>query len=160
VSDIITYETELAALGTEDFGLIVTTSGVDMRHKSSTPGTPASPSASERLVRDIRRVTRKHYSAEDKIRIVLDGLRGEAPVTKLCRREGGRLCIVGHTHGGTGTAGTKSVALVAAIRTFTDTMNLEYGTDWGSWSKSASKTVVYSKTTDGWAARAEATPCR
>ena len=53
-----------------------------MRHKSRRPGPasnsgPASPSASERLVRDIRRVTRKHHSAEDKIRIVLDGLRGE-----------------------------------------------------------------------------------
>jgi transposase len=59
-----------------------------MRHKSSAPGTPASPSASERLVRDIRRVTRKHYSAEDKIRIVLDGLRGEATIAELCRREG------------------------------------------------------------------------
>jgi transposase len=59
-----------------------------MRHKSSTPGSPASPSASERLVRDIRRVTRKHYSAEDKIRIVLDGLRGEATIAELCRREG------------------------------------------------------------------------
>ncbi|NOT70801.1 MAG: IS3 family transposase [Hyphomicrobium sp.] len=51
-------------------------------------GTPASPSASERLVRDIRRVTRKQYSAEDKIRIVLDGLRGEVTIAELCRREG------------------------------------------------------------------------
>ena len=64
-----------------------------MRHKSRLPGpqpngTPASPSASERLVRDIRRVTRKHYSAEDKIRIVLDGLRGEVSIAELCRREG------------------------------------------------------------------------
>ena len=50
---------------------------------------PAKPqSASERLVRDIRRATRKHYSAEEKIRIVLDGLRGEASVAELCRREG------------------------------------------------------------------------
>ena len=50
---------------------------------------PAKPqSASERLVRDIRRATRKHYSAEGKIRIVLDGLRGEASVAELCRREG------------------------------------------------------------------------
>ena len=64
-----------------------------MRHKSRLPrpqpnATPASPSASERLVRDIRRVTRKHYSAEDKIRIVLDGLRGEVSIAELCRREG------------------------------------------------------------------------
>ena len=45
-------------------------------------------SASERLVRDIRRATRKQYSAEEKIRIVLDGLRGEASIAELCRREG------------------------------------------------------------------------
>src|SRR3982750_2908361 len=44
--------------------------------------------SSERIVRDIRRATRKHYSAEDKIRIVLDGLRGEYSIAELCRREG------------------------------------------------------------------------
>ena len=43
-----------------------------MNQKSSNPASP-----SERLVKDIRRVARKLYSAEDKIRIVLDGLRGE-----------------------------------------------------------------------------------
>jgi hypothetical protein len=59
-----------------------------MRHKSSTPETPSSQSPSERLVRDIRRATRKQYSAEEKIRIVLDGLRGEATIAELCRREG------------------------------------------------------------------------
>lgn len=59
-----------------------------MRHKSSTPGTPPSLTPSERLVRDIRRATRKQYSAEEKIRIVLDGLRGEVTIAELCRREG------------------------------------------------------------------------
>ena len=54
-----------------------------MRQKSSTPETP-----SERLVRDIRRATRKQYSAEEKIRIVLEGLRGEESIAALCRREG------------------------------------------------------------------------
>ena len=39
-------------------------------------------------MRDIRRATRKHYSAEDKIRIVLEGLRGEDSIAELCRREG------------------------------------------------------------------------
>jgi transposase len=53
-----------------------------MRQKSSPPETP-----SERLVRDIRRATRKQYSAEEKIRIVLDGLRGEVSIAELCRRE-------------------------------------------------------------------------
>ena len=44
--------------------------------------------SSERIVKDIRRATRKQYSAEEKIRIVLDGLRGESSVAELCRREG------------------------------------------------------------------------
>ena len=39
-------------------------------------------------MRDIRRATRRHYSAEEKIRIVLDGLRGEHSMVELCRREG------------------------------------------------------------------------
>ena len=54
-----------------------------MNQKLSTP-----PSPSERLVKDIRRATRKHCSAEDRIRIVLDGLGGDASIAELCRREG------------------------------------------------------------------------
>jgi transposase len=42
----------------------------------------------ERIVKDIKRKTRRQYSAEEKIRIVLDGLRGEDSVAELCRREG------------------------------------------------------------------------
>jgi len=42
----------------------------------------------EKTVRDIRRHTRKKYSAEEKIRIVIEGLRGEDSVAELCRREG------------------------------------------------------------------------
>ena len=45
-------------------------------------------SSSEKIIRDIKRNTRKHYSAEEKIRIVLDGVRGEAGIAELCRREG------------------------------------------------------------------------
>jgi transposase len=45
-------------------------------------------SSSERIVKDIRRATRKQYLAEEKIRIVLDGLRGERSIAELCRREG------------------------------------------------------------------------
>ena len=41
----------------------------------------------EKAVRDIRRKTRKRYSAEEKIRIVLEGLRGEESIATLCRRE-------------------------------------------------------------------------
>jgi len=42
----------------------------------------------EQTVRDIRRRTRKKYSAEEKIRIVLEGLRGEESIAELCRKEG------------------------------------------------------------------------
>ena len=44
--------------------------------------------SAEKTVRDIRRRTRRHYSAEDKIRIVLEGLRGEDSIAELCRKEG------------------------------------------------------------------------
>ncbi len=46
------------------------------------------PSSSEKIIRDIRRKTRKQYSAGEKIRIVLDGLRGEDSIAELCRQEG------------------------------------------------------------------------
>ena len=54
-----------------------------MRSKPMTTKAPA-----ERVLKDIRRATRRHFSAEDKIRIVLDGLRGEDSIAELCRREG------------------------------------------------------------------------
>ena len=40
------------------------------------------------VVREIRRATRRKFSSEEKIRIVLEGLRGAVPITELCRREG------------------------------------------------------------------------
>ena len=54
-----------------------------MKQKSETTKT-----TSEQVVKNIRRATRKHHSAEEKIRIVLDGLRGEYSIAELCRREG------------------------------------------------------------------------
>ena len=54
-----------------------------MRQKSGTRHT-----TSEKTIKDIRRATRKQYSAEEKIRIVLDGLRGEEAIAELCSREG------------------------------------------------------------------------
>ena len=47
-----------------------------------------SKDAADKLVRGIKRKTRKHYSAEEKIRIVLVGLRDEESIAALCRREG------------------------------------------------------------------------
>ena len=54
-----------------------------MSPKSSKPKANA-----EQVVKDIRRATRRHFSAEDKIRIVLEGLRGDDSIAELCRKEG------------------------------------------------------------------------
>ena len=54
-----------------------------MTLRSTTAKRPA-----EQVIKDIRRATRRHFSAEDKIRIVLDGLRGEDSIAELCRKEG------------------------------------------------------------------------
>ena len=60
-----------------------------MRQKSRSVG-----SHGEKVVKDIRRATRKQYLAEEKIRIALDGLKGEESIAELCRREGiARVCI-------------------------------------------------------------------
>ena len=53
-----------------------------MRQKSGPNG------SAERHVKEIKRKTRRKYSAEEKIRIVLEGLRGEYSIAELCRREG------------------------------------------------------------------------
>ena len=58
-----------------------------MRPNLSKSKLPAKRPA-EQVVKDIRRATRRHFSAEDKIRIVLDGLRGEDSIAELCRKEG------------------------------------------------------------------------
>jgi len=54
-----------------------------MRQKSGPDKAPA-----EQAMKDIRRATRRQFSAEEKIRIVLEGLRGEESISELCRREG------------------------------------------------------------------------
>jgi hypothetical protein len=49
---------------------------------------PPVKAPAEAVGKDIRRQTRRHFSAEDNIRIVLDGLRGEDSIAELCRKEG------------------------------------------------------------------------
>ena len=58
-----------------------------MKPKHSKSNPTAKPSA-EAVVKDIKRRTRRHFSAEDKIRIVLEGLRGDDSIAELCRKEG------------------------------------------------------------------------
>jgi transposase len=67
----------------EDFWFIVAQSKEAKMRQKTGPQTPAT----DRVIKDIRRATRKHHSAEDKIRIVLEGLRGEDSIAALCRRE-------------------------------------------------------------------------
>jgi len=56
--------------------------GYEMRQKAGPNG------SADRHVKEIKRQTRRRFSAEEKIRIVLDGLRGESSISELCRREG------------------------------------------------------------------------
>ena len=56
----------------------------------------AKKQSTENAVRAIRRKTRKKYSSEEKIRIVIEGLRGELSVAQLCRREGIAASMVYH----------------------------------------------------------------
>ena len=59
-----------------------------MKTQPSVKKSPPKKAPAERVVKDIRRATRRHFSAEEKIRIVLDGLRGEDSIAELCRKEG------------------------------------------------------------------------
>jgi transposase len=71
ISTVSAYVTKLVILVAEDLWLIVNPTRVKMSQKSSAP---PSRVPAEKLVRDIRCATRKHHSAEDKIRIVPEGL--------------------------------------------------------------------------------------
>ena len=82
--DVSAYGTNWRDCIREDFWFIVmTVKGMKMKQKSQTRQTGGA-----KAIKDIRRATRKQYSAEEKIRIVLDGLRGEESIAELCRREG------------------------------------------------------------------------
>ena len=59
-----------------------TTQALDVEEVPTTPGSTA------KLIREVRAQTRRRFSAEDKIRVVLEGFRKEMPVSDLCRSEG------------------------------------------------------------------------
>jgi hypothetical protein len=66
--------------------------GEDQAHRYAEGGSDGARAvrtdSAEKTVRDIRRATRRQYSAEGKIRVVLEGLRGETSIAKLSRKEG------------------------------------------------------------------------
>ena len=67
----------------KECSVLVIDEGTNMNVKSQ-----GGKRSAEHVVKDIRRATRKQYGAEEKIRIVLEGLRGEESIAALCRREG------------------------------------------------------------------------
>ncbi|HEY7669214.1 MAG TPA: hypothetical protein VH852_01120 [Hyphomicrobium sp.] len=76
------------------------------------------------------------------------------------RKEGGRLCMADHWHAGSGEGRTKAAARAAAIRSWADFTNFEYGTVWARFSLAASQATRYTKAESGWSAAVDARPCR
>jgi transposase len=83
MSAISTHGTVWLDCIAEGLWLILTQLELKMMKKPVTTKVPA-----EQVVNDIRRATRKLHSSEEKIRIVLSGLRGEDSIAELCRKEG------------------------------------------------------------------------
>jgi hypothetical protein len=76
------------------------------------------------------------------------------------RKERGRLCMADHWHSGSGEGRTKASARNAAIRSWADFTNFEYGTVWAHFSLAASPQTHYTKAASGWSAAIDARPCR
>jgi hypothetical protein len=77
------------------------------------------------------------------------------------RREGGKLCMSDHWHyGSSGSNPTKAGAQRAAIASWQDFTDLEYGRAWARFSRAASKKMGCSRGAAGWSCDAEARPCR
>jgi hypothetical protein len=77
------------------------------------------------------------------------------------RREGGRLCMADHWHyGSSGSQGSKAAAQRAAVASWQDFTDLEYGRAWARFSRAASKRIGCSRSGTGWSCDAEARPCR
>jgi len=77
------------------------------------------------------------------------------------RREGGRLCLTDHWHyGSSGSHSSKAAAQRAAIASWQDFTNFEYGRSWARFSRAASRKVSCSPSGGGWSCDVEARPCR
>ncbi len=77
------------------------------------------------------------------------------------RREGGRLCMADHFHyGSSGSQPSRAAAQRAAIRSWQDFTDLEYGSSWAGFGRAASRRMGCSHSSGGWTCDAEARPCR
>ncbi len=77
------------------------------------------------------------------------------------RREGGRLCMADHFHyGSSGVQRSRAAAQRAAIRSWQDFTDLEYGSDWARYGRAASKGLSCSPGSGGWTCDASGRPCR
>lgn len=86
---------------------------------------------------------------------------GLATTLHSTRREGGRLCLVDHWHYGSSNAhATKAAAQRAAIASWQDFTDLEYGSVWARFTRAASKKMGCSRASAGWSCDVEARPCK
>jgi hypothetical protein len=76
------------------------------------------------------------------------------------RKEGGRTCMADHFHSGSGEGRSKESARAAAVRSWIDFTNFEYGTAWARFGIAASPSTHYTKAEKGWTADVEARPCK
>jgi hypothetical protein len=76
------------------------------------------------------------------------------------RREHGKLCMTDHWHyGSSGTHSSKRAAQRAAMRSWQDFTDLEYGSDWARYSRASSRKLKCSRAAAGWSCDVEARPC-
>jgi hypothetical protein len=79
----------------------------------------------------------------------------------VLRREGGRLCMADHFHyGSSGAQRSQGAAQGAAIRSWAEFTDLEYGSDWARYGRAASQRMKCSRSAAGWYCDVEARPCR
>jgi hypothetical protein len=76
------------------------------------------------------------------------------------RRERGRLCMSDHWHMGSGEGRTRASARAAAIRSWAEFTDFEYGSAWAHFSLAASPSTRFTKAAGGWSADVDARPCR